>query len=233
MNDFVCTSILYDRTSLWERILVEFVLTFIHYIVLGLSLAAPIGPMNVEVIKRGLTEGFYSSWLVGLGGLTGDVILLLSIYFGLSEIMANPFVKIAMYVVGIFMLWYLGISSVKSAFARDFTLYGDEIKTGSKNAYLSGLVIALANPIALIFWFGVFGTSLQVLTSSHSMIFSLLCSFAIIIGLFLWNLNLIFTVHFSKELMNEKVMRGMTFFAGACLLSFGVHFVIELAKLIS
>ncbi|MFC0270851.1 LysE family translocator [Metabacillus herbersteinensis] len=210
----------------------EFVLTFIHYIVLGLSLAAPIGPMNVEVIKRGLSEGFYSSWLVGLGGLTGDVIVLLSIFFGLSEVMANPFIKIAMYIVGIIMLCYLGITSVKSAFSRDFILYDDQIKTKSKNAYLAGFVIALANPIGLIFWFGVFGTSLQVLTSSHSMIFSILCSFAIIIGLFLWNLNLVFTVHFSKKIMNEKVMRGMTFFAGVCLMSFGAHFVMELAKLL-
>ncbi|WP_062235829.1 LysE family translocator [Fictibacillus sp. FJAT-27399] len=209
----------------------EFFISFAHFIFLGLSLAAPIGPMNIEVMKRGLTQGFLASWCVGLGGLTGDVLLLLGIYFGLGEIMQVNWIQIIMYIVGIILLIYLGFQSIGSALTFSLKLT-TENDMNRRSAYLTGLMIALANPISLIFWFGVFGTSLNILTSSHSVVFSLACSIAIILGLFLWNLNLVFTVHFSKRLMSPSVMRSSMFLAGFCLLGFACHFTVQLYKLI-
>ncbi|SDM48791.1 Threonine/homoserine/homoserine lactone efflux protein [Fictibacillus solisalsi] len=206
--------------------------TFIHFIVLGLSLAAPIGPMNIEVMRRGLTGGFLASWCVGLGGLTGDVLLLLGIYFGLGDVMRISGVQIGMYVIGIVLLTILGWQSFHHAFQtkdRQDIVFKE---ISPKSAYMTGFMISIANPISLIFWFGVFGTSLHVLTASHSVVFSVLCSFAILLGLFLWNLNLVCTIHFSKRLMSVKVMRTIMILAGLCLLGFACHFSYRLYNLI-
>lgn len=35
----------------------------------GVALAAPIGPINLEIIRRGLSGGFARGWLVGLGAV--------------------------------------------------------------------------------------------------------------------------------------------------------------------
>jgi threonine/homoserine/homoserine lactone efflux protein len=209
----------------------EYLLTIIQYIVLGLSLAAPIGPMNMEVLKRGFTEGFMSSWLVGIGGLTGDVIILISIFLGFRDVMQNTWIQYLMYIIGAGMLCYLGITSIYVAFKK--RLSRSNLNQGkSRNAFLSGFTISMANPISLVFWFGVYGTSLQLLISKHSLLFSIICSFSIIVGLFLWNLNLVLTVYFSKRLLNEKVMRGITFIAGITLICFGVQFLVRLMRLI-
>ncbi|MDN4524606.1 LysE family translocator [Fictibacillus fluitans] len=207
-------------------------ITLIHFIVLGLSLAAPIGPMNIEVMRRGLTEGFFASWCVGLGGLTGDILLLLGIYIGLGKVMQIPGVQIGMYIIGIVLLSLLGWQSFSHAFRTKERQDTASKETSPKGAFMTGLMISIANPISLIFWFGVFGTSLHVLTASHSAVFSILCSFAIILGLFLWNLNLVFTVHFSKRLLSLNVMRTIMVLAGLCLLGFACHFSYQLYNLI-
>jgi threonine/homoserine/homoserine lactone efflux protein len=198
--------------------------TIIHYIALGLSLAAPMGPMNIEVLKRGYTEGFLSSWLVGLGGLSGDILILLSIFLGLQDFMQNKLILYVMYLLGVVILSYLGITSIKKAITQTF-IKPDCVQSNSSNSFFTGFMISLANPISLVFWFGVYGTSLQLLTTTHSIPFSILASFAIIAGLFLWNLNLVLTVYFSKKMMNVKVMRGITFFAGICLLFYSFQFL--------
>ena len=45
----------------------------IQQIVLGISLAAPVGPINIEMLKRGIERGFWHAWVVGIGGMTADV----------------------------------------------------------------------------------------------------------------------------------------------------------------
>jgi threonine/homoserine/homoserine lactone efflux protein len=212
----------------------EILLTFTHYVVLGLSLAAPIGPMNLEVIKRGITSGFLQAWYVGLGGLSGDIIILIGIFFGLHQVIELIYVQIVMYVMGVFILGYLEISSIKLAFSKIPHLYRqEEINKHGNNAYLTGFLIAIANPLSLFFWFGVFGTSLKVLMEVNSTIISLVCSFGIIFGLFLWNLNLCFTSHFSKKIMSERFMRGITLLAGIFLFGYAVNFIYHLFRLLA
>lgn len=41
--------------------------TFMTYVVLGISLSAPIGPINAAQLDRGARFGFMHAWLVGLG----------------------------------------------------------------------------------------------------------------------------------------------------------------------
>lgn len=40
---------------------------FLSYIFLGLSLAAPIGPVNAAQLDKGIKGGFLHAWFVGLG----------------------------------------------------------------------------------------------------------------------------------------------------------------------
>ena len=43
---------------------------FLSYILLGLSLAAPIGPINAAQIDKGIRNGFMHSWLIGVGAVS-------------------------------------------------------------------------------------------------------------------------------------------------------------------
>lgn len=45
---------------------------FVSYILLGLSLAAPIGPINFAQLDQGIKNGFLHSWFVGLGAIRSN-----------------------------------------------------------------------------------------------------------------------------------------------------------------
>lgn len=73
---------------------------FLSYIVLGLSLSAPVGPVNAAQIDKGIKNGFWHAWIFGLGAMTADGLYMLFIYFGLSQFLTAPFVKTFLWLFG-------------------------------------------------------------------------------------------------------------------------------------
>ena len=51
-------------------------------LLLGWSVAWPPGPINAEMIRRGLTRGFWPAYSVGLGACTGDFLWALAVALG-------------------------------------------------------------------------------------------------------------------------------------------------------
>lgn len=48
--------------------------SIVAYIFLGVSLAAPIGPVNAAQLDTGIKNGFFHAWIFGIGALTADVL---------------------------------------------------------------------------------------------------------------------------------------------------------------
>lgn len=68
--------------------------TILQNTLLGLSLAAPIGPVNVEIIRRGLKSGFRQALLAGAGAMSADATYLTLIFFGLISFLNIHLMKI-------------------------------------------------------------------------------------------------------------------------------------------
>lgn len=109
----IITSLLNSKGSRKDRVMFG---AIIQQIVLGISLAAPVGPINIEMLKRGIERGFWHAWVVGIGGMTADILFMLLIYFGLSSLFMYTYVQAFMYCTGFFLLFYLGFQSVKQEF---------------------------------------------------------------------------------------------------------------------
>ena len=54
---------------------------FLSYVFLGLSLSAPMGPINAAQLEKGIRSGFHA-WILGIGALLADVIYMALIYLG-------------------------------------------------------------------------------------------------------------------------------------------------------
>jgi threonine/homoserine/homoserine lactone efflux protein len=59
-------------------------------IILGITLAAPIGPVTIEMISRGLERGFWAAFQIRLGAAAGNVLWLVGAFFGLSSLIQYP-----------------------------------------------------------------------------------------------------------------------------------------------
>src|SRR5580700_3241048 len=90
--------------------------SYIHVLstafLMGLAVAAPMGPVNMLAIRRGLIGGWRHSLACGIGSVTGDLILfslvLLGGHYLLSDL-SNPTLQTVLAAIGIIVLLPLGI----------------------------------------------------------------------------------------------------------------------------
>ena len=85
---------------------------------LGITLAAPIGPASVAVIRNGLFGGFLRAFLTGLGVTAADLTYLMVVFFGISEFTKIPLVKGIIWSIGALVLFYLGWQSIRDGGKR-------------------------------------------------------------------------------------------------------------------
>jgi threonine/homoserine/homoserine lactone efflux protein len=196
---------------------------FVSSILLGLSLSIPIGPINIEMIKRGIKYGFFHSWFVGLGGMSADFVLMIAIFFGLSNFLNQSFVQLIMWFSGFIILCYLGYDSIKEAFKK-VEVSGKVIKKSLWKSFLSGFFIALSNPLNIIFWISIYGSVLAIQLNSVERYQALIESSAIFLGITLWDLTVAISVHFGRKMINATLLKWLSIAAGISLIGFGISF---------
>jgi len=87
--------------------------------VLGWSVAWPPGPVNAEMIRRGLMPkhrggGFWSAWPIGLGACTGDFMWALSVSLGAGALLNSPSIRHAVAGVSLTLLLVLTATFARS-----------------------------------------------------------------------------------------------------------------------
>ena len=194
----------------------------IQNIILGLSFSAMVGPVTLEVIKRGFERGFLSAFLLGLGAAAADTTYLLIIYIGLSDFFNIPIVKTNLWFFGAIILLYFGCLSVKEYFEKfDLKKSNSEVR---KNSFITGYLITISNPMTIVLWLGVFGAIIASSIQNVSKTVALLNTLTVIIGILLWFFILSSLLHWGKKIINEKTMRYISLTAGLVIIGFGLYF---------
>ncbi|WP_397539023.1 LysE family translocator [Rummeliibacillus pycnus] len=204
-------------------------MTVLSYIVLGLSLSIPVGPINIEMIKRGIKNGFLNSWLVGLGGMSADVVLMFLIYFGVSTYLTTPIAQLIMWIFGFLILVYLGYESIRDAF-KEVKISNEVQKATNSKSYLSGFLIAISNPLNIIFWIGIYGSVLTTTLNSIGTGQALLYSSAIFIGIAVWDLTVATLSNLGRKISNQGFLKWLSVIAGLVLIGFGISFGYKAVK---
>jgi threonine/homoserine/homoserine lactone efflux protein len=84
--------------------------------ILGWSVAWPPGPINAEMIRRGLPPkdrrgGFWSAWPIGLGACTGDFIWAFGVSVGAGALLNSVGIRRVLAIVSLALLVFLGFVS--------------------------------------------------------------------------------------------------------------------------
>lgn len=117
--------------------------------VLGLTIAAAIGPISLLVIRRTIAEGRRYGFVSGLGVATADATYGAIAAFGLGAISAILVSarQVLGLVGGVFLLW-LAWRTVRAAPTEAATV--TTRRRGLAGAYLSILGLTLANPMTIL-----------------------------------------------------------------------------------
>jgi threonine/homoserine/homoserine lactone efflux protein len=205
--------------------------TLVQNILLGLTLAAPIGPVNLEIIKRGLNSGFQQAFLTGAGAMCADTTYLILIFFGLTSFLNFAFMKIFLGIAGSIILIYLGVMSAKEFFSKADATENKPHRL-FKTSFVTGYVLAISSPMTIVWWTGVFGALLAAQTHTQTTISAFFSCLSILLGCFLWVFSLAAALHWGKKIINEKITRFISFFAGLFLILFGIYFLYRAVGLI-
>jgi threonine/homoserine/homoserine lactone efflux protein len=126
----------------------------IRGLIIGFSIAAPVGPISVLCIRRTLTEGRTHGLLSGLGAATADAIYGCVGGFGLTFI-SNILLYQEMWlrIIGGVFLCYLGIRSFLSKPAEHTISVRAKSLVG---AYASTFFLTLTNPMTILSFAAIF-----------------------------------------------------------------------------
>ncbi|MGI6630556.1 MAG: LysE family transporter [Bacillota bacterium] len=127
--------------------------TFLTSLALGFSGAMMPGPLLTYTIKQALNTGPLSGFIIILGHVFLEVILIALIFLGFDIILQLDIAQIIIGIIGGILLIYMGtdmiISSVKNKIKIELEEHNS---SGTKNMLLSGMVISGINPYFLIWW---------------------------------------------------------------------------------
>lgn len=195
---------------------------FFSYILLGLFLAAPIGPINAAQLDHGIKHGFFHSWFVGLGAMLADGLFMLLIFFGVVHFLEIPFMQTFLWLFGFFVLIYTGIESL---------IHSAKIDTRNERnneplikSFLTGFFMSLLNPLSILFWLGIYGSVLTTTVKQYGQEQLLLYSSAIFIGLFIWDITMAGISSTFKKYFATKFLKLLSIISGLSLIGFGIYF---------
>ncbi|MDF0725544.1 LysE family transporter [Cytobacillus sp. S13-E01] len=195
---------------------------FLSYIFLGLSLAAPIGPVNSARLDKGLKNGFWHAWIVGAGSMIADAIFMLLVYFGVVHFLDYPPVQTFLWLFGSFILLYSGIESIISA--KDISISHDRKKDSLFKCFMTGFLMSISSPLSILFWLGIYGSVLAKTAASYGTSELLMYSAMIFIGLTLWDIFVAgLTSGFRKYLTSTSII-VIQILSGLSLIGFGAYF---------
>lgn len=201
----------------------------IHFLlkglIIGFSIAAPVGPIGVLCIRRTLANGRAAGLLSGLGAATADALYGCVAGFGLtliSSFLVNQQFWIRL--IGGAFLCYLG---VKTLFTKPAREPADVKNKGLLGSYASTFFLTLTNPMTILSFAAIFaGLGLASVKASFST--SGLLVLGVFCGSAAWWLLLSGVVGFFREKFGFKAMQWVNRISGLILLGFGAYALISL-----
>ncbi|MCF6136442.1 LysE family transporter [Pseudalkalibacillus berkeleyi] len=195
---------------------------FFGYIVLGLSLSAPIGPINAAQLDKGIKFGFLNAWIVGIGAMVADLLFMLLIYFGVAQFLDMPFVKTFLWLFGFFVLVYTGVESI--VHSKQSMSSGKSIQESATKSFRTGFYMALSNPLNILFWLGIYGSVLAKTAHSNGSFQLFIYSSGIFIGILIWDLIMASVASGLRGYLKPQILSGISIVAGLFLIAFGCYF---------
>jgi threonine/homoserine/homoserine lactone efflux protein len=184
---------------------------------IGISIAAPVGPIGVLCIRRTLSNGKLTGFFSGMGAASADMVYGAVAAFGLSAV-SNLLVGNAFWLrlVGGGFLLYLGVKTFLEKPA-DHAAQTRQ-KSGYFGAYLSTFFLTITNPMTILSFAAIFaGTMLTQKTNSP---------LVIVLGVFLgsaaWWLTLSLGIGWLRDRLTASHMAWINRISGIIIAGFGV-----------
>lgn len=202
---------------------------------IGFAAAAPIGPVNMLAIRRGIVGRWTHTLACGLGSVAGDLMLFVAVLLGGRWLMPNissPHVQSMLAIPGAMVLMPLGGYFLFHAFRRPLHAYvrAKRAMRDIPPKHLltdvgTGAILTVINPAGLIYWIGVTANWMPQASATlgwGAAWWGLVMTGS---GLLTWFGILTLLVKFTPQRIGPAFFRIVNFGCGLVLLGFGIFCV--------
>ncbi|MBN3554548.1 LysE family transporter [Fictibacillus nanhaiensis] len=192
---------------------------------MGISIAAPVGPIGVLCMQRTLTQGRVVGIVSGLGAACADFIY--GLIAGLGLTMVSQFIMSRqswIQLIGGLFLFYLGL---KILCAKATPINGTPRKSSLSSAFFTTFLQTLTNPMTILSFAAIFA-GLGIVNTHTSAISSTTLIVGIFCGSAAWWIFLTTTVSMMRRRMNQQHMAMINVISGIIICLFGMFSLIRL-----
>ena len=189
-------------------------------LVIGFSIAAPVGPIGVLCIRRSLADGRLAGFVSGLGAATADALFGVVAALGLTALSRVLLAHQSWLQLGggVFLV-YLGVSTLRSS--PSATAARANATTNLRAGYFSIFALTLTNPMTILSFLGIFaGVGLRGSTAGA------LPACGLVLGVFLgsaaWWLLLTTAAGWLGGRLQHGGLRALNITSGVVIAGFGV-----------
>ena len=194
-------------------------------LIIGFSIAAPVGPIGVLCIRRTLAEGRASGLVSGLGAATADAIYGCIAGFGLTFI-SSVLIRqqVWLRLIGGGFLCYLGL---KTFLARPAEQAASAEGKGLVGEYASTFFLTLTNPMTILSFVAIYA-GLGVASASGDHVSAGVLVLGVFIGSALWWLILSGGVSVFQAKFSPRGLRWVNRVSGVIITGFGLLALLSL-----
>jgi L-lysine exporter family protein LysE/ArgO len=194
---------------------------------LGLGAAVPIGPVNVEIARRTLRNGFRAGFALGCGAVTVDITYAILTSFSIRPLLDRPTALRVLGVAAGALLAYMGVGCWIAA-VREWRTAREALSpraaTNNGRNYFAGLVMTALNPFTLLFWFGAVPGSVGQITANPSRDLPIVCA-GVFLGAITWVITFTSVLSLLGRFSRRAWMTAANLAGGAALLGFASYTV--------
>lgn len=201
-------------------------LPFLKGFLIGVSMAAPVGPIAILTIRRSLTGGHHAGIATALGVALADGFYAMVAAFGLTAIASLLITsKDYLYIIGGILLIYLGFRAYTApALMPDQPLKG----VGFFSTVIQTLFLTLTNPMTILAFFAAFAAI--GFEGQHEFQEAALLCLGVFCGSGLWFISLSTLIAHFRHRVTPFVFMLINKISGALLMGFGALFIITVFK---
>jgi threonine/homoserine/homoserine lactone efflux protein len=201
---------------------------FLKALVIGLSIAAPVGPIGLLCIQRTLAHGRAIGFLSGLGAALADACYGAIGAFGVSAVISSMVAaRVPLALGGAAFLAWMGVQLLRAPAATPARAAQDAATP--LKAMLSVFMLTLANPMTILSFVAVFA-SIGTRHASSSSGAAVTMVLGVFFGSALWWVGLSTVVSMVRHKLGARVLQSINRLSGALLLGFAVF---QLSALLS
>ncbi len=131
-------------------------IAFIIGFVIGFFTSVPIGPINIAVMMKGLSNKTGQGLMIGAGSGWMDFVYCTAAMFGIWSLDSDPKIELIFKIASLAIFLFIG---VKTTFFKlpEAKPSRSEESPGFKRYFLFGIILYLSNPSFIAYWITVAG----------------------------------------------------------------------------